>query len=202
MNSNSILETIAVAGLEKCVGKLSKVSAGRWSLADVSVSRSALSEIALERRAGKGGTAVYFEISGAHPFTVMIIFQSADIELISKCFLGFAFPRMADIDHAHELLLSELGNIILNAFMGSLSNALKLSFVPSEPKCLTGKPQFLLESLLAGLDKEQKYSLISIMLDLQCGHLVTQAEVIGIIPKKLEEELEKASGGKFSGDLR
>ncbi|HAH31959.1 MAG TPA: hypothetical protein DCL44_06570 [Elusimicrobia bacterium] len=191
MNANRTLENITVASLEKCVGRLSKVSAGRWSLADVSVSRGALSEIALYRRLGERGPAVYSEVSGDRPFAAMVLFQSADIGIISKCFLGFAFPRMADIDRAEELLLSELGNIILNAFIGSLSNALKRSFIPSQPKCLTGEPRVLLESLAAVLDKEQKYSLISVMLGLQCDHFVTRAEVVGIIPERLEEELEK-----------
>ena len=196
MNANHILENIIIAGLEKCVGKLSKVSAGRWSLEDVKVSRGALSEISLARPTTSGGGAsVYFKVSGDHPFAVMVIFQSADIEFISKCFLGFAFPRMADIDQAEELLLSELGNIILNAFVGSLSNALKKSFIPSGLKSLKGERRFLLESLAAVLDKDRKYSLISTMLDLQCNHFVTKAEVIGIISEKLEEEFKKYAEG-------
>ena len=194
MNADNILENIAAAGLRKCMDKLSKVSAGHWSLADASVSRGALNEIMLKRRSAAGGVAVYFKISGGCPFTAMIIFQSGDIELISKCFLGFAFPRLEEINQAEELLLSELGNIILNSFVGSLSNALKRSFIPSGPKCLKGEPQFLLEALETVLDKEQKYSLISIMLDLQCDRIVTRAEVIGIIPCKLEKEIEKAVG--------
>ena len=202
MDAKHILENIVIAGFEKCVGKLSKMSAGRWSLADVKVSRGALSEISLDRNAGEGGSAVYFEISDNRPLAAMVIFQSADIALISKCFLGFAFPRMADIDQAEDLLLSELGNILLNAFTGSLSNALKRSYIPPGPKCLKGERRFLLESLAAVLEKRQKYSLISIMLDLQCDHLITRAEVVGITPEKLEEELEKASGGELSGDLR
>ena len=55
MNDNRILENIVIAGLEKCVGRLSKVSAGRWSLSDVKVSRGTLSEIALDRPLPSGG---------------------------------------------------------------------------------------------------------------------------------------------------
>jgi hypothetical protein len=40
------------------------------------------------------------------------------------------------------------------------------------------------------------------MLDLQCGKLVTRAEVVGIIPGKLEGDLEKAYGSIFSEDVR
>ncbi|HAH31961.1 MAG TPA: hypothetical protein DCL44_06580 [Elusimicrobia bacterium] len=194
MNANRILENITVASLEKCVGRLSKVSAGRWSLADVSVSRGVLSDMSFERRSGESGAAVYFEISGDCPFTAMIIFQAADIKPISKCFLGFAFKGLADANQSAQLLISELGNIILNSFIGSLSNALKRSFIPSAPKCLTGEPRFLLEALAAFLGKEQKYSLVSVMLDLQCDHIVTRAEVVGIIPEKLEAELKKSVG--------
>ena len=194
MNANKILENIMAAGLRKCMDKLSKVSASQWSLADINVFRGTLNEIMLKRRSAAGGVAVYFEISGECPFTAMIVFQSGDIELISKCFLGFAFSRMAEINQAEELLLSELGNIILNSFVGSLSNALKRSFIPSLPKCLKGEPQFLLEAIETILDKKQRYSFISIMLDLKCDNTVTRAEVIGFIPGKLEKELEKAVG--------
>lgn len=195
MNANNILENIAAAGLKKCMDKLSKISAGHWSLADTSVSWGTLNEIMLKRRSAAGGAAVYFEISGECPFTVMVIFQAKDVKLISKCFLGFAFPRMAEINQAEELLLSELGNIILNSFVGSLSNALKRSFIPSVPKCLTGEPLFLLEALWTMLDKKQKYKLVSIDINLQCDDTITRAEVIGVIPGKLEKELEKAAGG-------
>ncbi|MCX5784455.1 MAG: hypothetical protein NTX59_02070 [Elusimicrobia bacterium] len=195
MNPDSALETIAAAGLEKCLSSLSKASTGRWSLADMSVSRGALSELALDRRAGEGGTAVYFEVSEDHPFAAMLIFRSADRKHISMCFPDYDFPRLVDINQAEDLLLSELGNIILNAFTGSLSNALERSFIPSGVKSLKGSQRFLLESLAAGLGKGPKYSLISIMLGLQCGQLVTRAEVVGIIPEKLEEELKKCSIG-------
>ena len=190
MSANRIFENIVIAGLEKCVEKLSEISAGRWSLADVKVSRGALSEISLDRSLPQGGgEAVYFEVSGSRPFAAMVIFQPADIEVISKCFLGLALPRMAEIDQAGELLLSELGNVIVNAVIGSLSNALKRSFIPSGPRSLKGERQVLLKSLAAVLDKKQKHSLISIMVNLQCGHGVTRAEVVSIIPGKLEEEL-------------
>lgn len=194
MNADNILENIAAAGLRKCVDKLSKISAGHWSLADVSVSWGTFNEIMLKRRSAAGGVAVYFEISGEYPFAVMIIFQTKDVEFISKCFLGFAFPRMAEINQAEELLLSELANIILNSLVGALFNSLKRSFIPSAPKCIKGEPLFLLEALWTMLDKKQKYSLVSMNINLQCDNAVTRAEVIGIIPGKLEKELEKAAG--------
>jgi len=194
MNADNILKNIAAAGLRKCMGRLSKISAGHWSLADTSVSWGTLNEIMLKRRSAAGGVAVYFEISGEYPFTAMIIFQTKDVELISKCFLGLAFPRIAEINLAEELLLLELGNIILNSLVGALFNSLKLSFIPSMPKCIKGEPLFLLDALWTMLDKKQKYSVVSMDINLQCDNAVTRAEVIGVIPGKLEKELEKAAG--------
>ncbi|HAF95101.1 MAG: hypothetical protein A2X34_08680 [Elusimicrobia bacterium GWC2_51_8] len=194
MNTNSIFERVAAAGLEKCVDKLSKISAGHWSLADTSVSCGTLNEIMLKRRSAAGGAAVYFEIAGDCPFTVMMIFQAKDVKLISKCFLGFAFPRMAEINQAEELLLSELGSIILNSLVSALFNSVNRSFIPSVPKCIKGEPLFLLEALWAMLDKEHKYNLVSMDINLQCDDTVTRAEVICVVPGKLEKELVKAAG--------
>ena len=62
---------------------------------------------------------------------------------ISKCFLGYSFSPSPAMDQASELLLSELGNIILNSFVSAMSNALKTVFLPSVPRYVHGVPRDL-----------------------------------------------------------
>lgn len=184
-----ILEQIALASLERCVAKLSRISAGRWSVADVKVSYRSMQDAINDHAASRGtGAAAYFEVKGEFPFTSMIIFRPQDIEIISKGFMGFSFSKLPSLNQAQELLLSELGNIILNSLVSSLSNALKKSFLPTAPKCVQGETQFLLEALWTAVDRGP-HKLVTVTLDLQCDGSVTRSELITLIPESMEKAL-------------
>ncbi|OGS11378.1 MAG: hypothetical protein A2234_00270 [Elusimicrobia bacterium RIFOXYA2_FULL_58_8] len=191
-----ILEDLARASMEKCMARLSRVSAGKWGVAGISVTKRSMAEV-VRHYAGTGrtGTAVYFEVTGEYPFSSMVIFRPEDTEIISRGFLGFSFSRLPGLNQAQELLLSELGNIILNAFISSLSNELKRSFLPSAPKCVNGEARFLLEALWSPLGAEQAHSVVTITLDLQCDGVVTRSEVVAVIPESLELALAAGPRG-------
>ncbi|OGR76428.1 MAG: hypothetical protein A2X32_12595 [Elusimicrobia bacterium GWC2_64_44] len=193
VKAGKMLERVAVAALEKCVSKLSRISAGKWSVAEAHVSLRSMDEAVKEHVSG-GATsaAVYFEIKGEYPFTSMVVFRPDDIEILSRGFLGFSFSKLPNLNQAQELLLSELGNIILNSLISSLSNSLKRSFIPSAPKCVQGEIPFLLEALWASLDCSGKCSLVTVTLNLQCDSTVTRSEVITIIPAAMEAALAAA----------
>jgi hypothetical protein len=185
--AGQILERIAVTSLERCVAKLSRISAGKWSVAHSGVSCRTMEEAIRDHSGTRGtGAAVYFEVKGEFPFTSMVIFRPDDIEI-------FSFSKLPNLTQAQELLLSELGNIILNSLISSLSNTLKRAFLPSAPKCVQGEPQFLLEALWTANDNDKRLSLVTVTLDLQCDNSVTRSEVIAIIPDAMEQALAAAA---------
>lgn len=189
-----ILEQIAVSGLEKCAAKLSRISAGKWSVADVHVSMRSMEEAIKEHSSSAdNGAAVYFEVRGETPFTSMVVFRPEDIEIISKGFLGFSFSKLPSLNQAQELLLSELGNIILNSLLSALSKSLKRGFLPSAPKCVQGQTQYLLEALWTSTDRKSRHSLVTVMLDLQCDSTVTCSELMVLLPESMEAALEASS---------
>ncbi|HBT82279.1 MAG: hypothetical protein A2X31_09735 [Elusimicrobia bacterium GWB2_63_22] len=192
--ASRILESIALLSLEKCAVKLSRISAGKWSVSDVRVSTRSMEETIKDHASERGpGAAVYFEIAGEHPFTAMIVFRPEDIDTISRGFLGFSFSKLPSLSQAQELLLSELGNIILNSIVSSLSNALKRAFLPSAPKCVQGEPRFLLEALWTSLGSEKPHRLVTVALDLDFDKSVTRSEVLVLIPESMEKALTGAS---------
>jgi chemotaxis protein CheY-P-specific phosphatase CheC len=196
IKAGKMLERIAVTSLERCVAKLSRISAGKWSVADVSVSCRSMQEAIFDHSSSRGtGAAVYFEVKGEFPFTSMVVFRPEDIDTISKGFMGFSFSKLPSLNQAQELLLSELGNIILNAIISSLSNALKRSFLPTAPKCVQGETQFLLEALWTAVGRTP-HSLVTVTLDLQCDKTVTRSEVIALIPEKMEKALLSAEAAQ------
>jgi len=188
----ALLGRIAVASLKKCVEKLTRVSAGAWNVDCADMSISTLDE-AVKRHSldeqGADSTAVYFEVKGDFPFVAIMLFRSGDINIISKCMLGYSFSPLPEVTHNGELLLSELGNIILNSFVSAMSNALKRVLVPTAPRCLKGEPKYLLEAMGIAREVKQRYRLVSVKLDIQCGKNSTKSEVLGLIPESLEEEL-------------
>jgi len=192
--ASRILESIALLSLEKCAVKLSRISAGKWAVSEVRVSNRTMEETLKDHAASKGtGAAVYFEIAGEHPFTAMIVFRPDDIDTISRGFLGFSFSKLPRLSQAQELLLSELGNIILNSIVSSLSNTLKRAFLPSAPKCVQGEPRFLLEALWTSVDAKVQHRLVTVALDLDYDKAVTRSEVLVLIPESMEKALTGAS---------
>ncbi|HNW44463.1 MAG TPA: hypothetical protein PKI19_08155 [Elusimicrobiales bacterium] len=192
--NDRILEKIAGASMEKCMAKLSGVSAGKWSVSTIRVSRCSMDEAVRGHAAGRAGAAVYFSVAGEYPFNSMVMFRPEDVEIISRGFLGFSFSKLPGFGHAQELMLSELGNIILNAFISALSNALRHSFLPSAPKCVNGEAEFLLEALWETLPEGRPHSVVTMILDLKCDNSVTRSEVVAVIPESLEQALASAAG--------
>lgn len=188
--ANEILSRIAVASLQKCTEKLSRVSAGVWNIAGANVSMETLDAVMKRYSADDGeSAAVYFDVKGELPFVAILLFDPRDMERISKCFLGYSFSPSPAMNQAGELLLSELGNIILNSFVSAMSKALKTVFMPSVPRYVHGVPRDLLEAMGVSMDLKQGYRSICVKLNINCDKTVTWSEVVGLIPEKLAQAL-------------
>lgn len=191
--ANRLLEKIISARMEKCAAKLSHVSAGKWSVSKVSALRRSLDEVLSGQGAAPGvRTVVFFEISGEYPFTAMVVFRPEDVALISLVYPGGASPKLQAVKHPPEILFPELGNVILNSFIGALFDALNASFLPAAPKCVRGEPQYLLEAVWMTLNPEQHHNVATVTLGLNCAGAEARVEVIAIISENLEKALVSA----------
>lgn len=191
--ANRLLEKIISARMKKCAVKLSRLSAGKWSVTGISALRQTIDNVLNGRGATPGvRTVVYFEISGQYPFTAMVVFRPDDIALISRVYPGGSSPRVQALRQTPEILFSELGNVILNSFIGALFDALSGSFLPTAPRCVRGEPQYLLEAVWMTLNPEQQHNVATVMLGLNCGGAEAHVEVIAVIPETLEKALLSA----------
>lgn len=189
--ANDILERLAVSGLVKCLAKLAKVSAGTWRIRSVKLSRGTLEDAVLQHDFSHPAAAVYFHARGEFPFTSMILFDLEHMELISKCFLGYSFPKAPTFTQTEEVLLMELGNIVVNSLINSVMNALQRSCIPPVPRCVDGDARRVATGAGSGLDPERNYLIITAALAMQCDKKESITEVIGLIPEELERELER-----------
>lgn len=196
LKAGKALEKIAAESLEKCVARLTRVSTAEWNVADSVVSWRSRAEAVKEHEesGSEEGAAAYFDVAGKHKFASLVVFRPSDIGLLSKGFLGFSFSRLSGLSQAQELLLSELGNIIVNSLVSSVSAALGSTFIPSVPKCVRGEIPFLLEALWASSDSAGKHTLVTVILNLRCCDNVARVEVITLIPEDMEAALAALPG--------
>ncbi|MCG2725554.1 MAG: hypothetical protein L6420_04725 [Elusimicrobia bacterium] len=186
-----IIERLAVVNLEKSLTRLSRVSACRWEILDINISFDTLGEGIKKHSFNKDIVwLVHCNIKGEHPFTSFIIFESPNYDCISKFLLGYFLD--VNSQQYKELLLLELGNILLNPMVTFVSNILKKSLLPTMPECVQEKHQNLLKIFENAIDLEENFLIIKVTLGVYSGKSLAKIILFDIIPKKLQTEIEQA----------
>lgn len=187
-NTSGILAGMAEASLQKCLGRLSKVSAGTWEISGIAASRGTI-EDAVKRHDFKNpaASAVYLNIAEL-PLLAMMLFDPDDMENISNCFMGYSFARGPVTTQAEEMMLLELANIVLNSLINSSLNALKKCAMPSVPVYLEGNAVRLLAGLGAVADLKKNFHIIAATLVIRSKKGVSRSEVLALIPEELALE--------------
>lgn len=184
------IESLTALGLAKCLLRISRVSAGTWQVAGSKVSSGTLLDALKHHDFKNPAAAVYFNLKGMSPLTAIMLFDSADLECVSKCFTGHSFRRSGAITPAEEVMLTELGNILLNALVGALLNALKKSFMPTMPIFTEGDFQRVADAISKKVNPNQTFRIAASTLELKCDPSVAKAEVLVLLPEELALELE------------
>lgn len=189
---NDLLKRLAVSSLETCLARLSSVSAGTWSVVSAGVRRETL-QAALKRHPFKSGeaVAVYFSVAGEHPMLSLMLIEPDELECVSRCFLGYAFPGIPGIKLPEEVMLLELGNILLNSVISALSNGLKKVMMPDVPRYKQGDALGLALELGLLPGQAPSFRVIALALDIKSGESVSRSTVLCLVPEELAGELER-----------
>lgn len=187
--ASAILERLAVASLEKCLARISRVSAGAWEITGSRVSLGTLEDALGQHDFTHPAAAVYFHVKGEFPFTALLLVDLNDMEHILQAYLGCTFPHTKEFTFPEEVMLTEIGNIILNSLINAVLNALKRSSMPPVPGCVHGPFSQLAAAL--GTRAGQNCRTVTVSLSISYAGRVSKSEVIGLIPEELENELER-----------
>jgi chemotaxis protein CheY-P-specific phosphatase CheC len=189
-----ILERLAAASLENCLQRVTKVSGAVWQLAGIDISRGTLASAVKLHDFSKDPSAavVYINVTGGLPFTSLLFFNAGDVPHISKCFLEESLAQASGIPQFDEVMLLELGNIMLNAVINYLQNALKKSAIPSVPMLLKGDCGHIAEGLGVYLDPRQSFRIVTSSITVRRDSRVSRGEVQAIISEELAAALERA----------
>lgn len=185
---SAMLERLAVSGLEKCCARISRVSAGAWEISGVRVSRGTVEDALARHDFTHPAVAVYFNVKGEFPFTALLLVDLDDTGHILQSYLGSTFPHSGEFTHPAEVMLTEIGNIVVNSLTNSVMNAIKRSAMPPVPGCAHGDAGQLRAALGGG---DGHYCTVTVSLAVRYGDRVSRGEVIGLIPGELEHELER-----------
>lgn len=189
-NPNATLEILVTQSLAKCLQRLERVSAGTWQVTGAAVTSGTLQDALRQHDFKNPGVAVYFNLKGISPLTAIMIFDPADIECISKCFTGHSFPHGAATTMAEEVMLTELGNIVMNSLINGLLNALRRHSIPTIPGFAEGTLRDLTAELGKTVKVKQDFRIITARLDLKWDTVTAKVEAIALVPEELAMELE------------
>lgn len=193
--TNTTLKRLAVSSLENCLAKLSRVSAGTWNITSADVRPGTLGDaLKMHPFKSREAAAVWFSVACDHPFTAIMLFETDDMECVSKCFLGYAFPGVPGIKLPEEVMLVELGNIVLNSVVSVVSNGLKKVLMPAVPRYAIGDAPGLAAEFAAALDPKRDFRIITLALGIRSGGDVSGSTVLCLMPEKLAGELTGLHG--------
>ncbi len=190
--ADTILQQLAAISLEKCLLRLSRVSAGTWRMTGLDVAPGTLKDALAGTAPGKKVSAVHFTLKAGGDLSALMLFDHDYIECISTAFTGLSFPRTERTTPAEEVMLLELGNIVLNALASSVLNALKKFSMPAVPQFVEGEASALparLDSAEAG----EVCRVISGSLTIQSGQCETVSRIFALVPESMALEIEKAA---------
>jgi hypothetical protein len=184
MAEGNAIQTLALLALEKCLQRLGRVSAGNWRAAGVEVYSGGAAD-ALAPYEGRESAAVYMVMEKL-PLTSVLIVDPADTECISKAFTGHAFPKGRHITVADEVMLTELGNILINAMVNALLNALKITMLPELPGFAAGNAAAIAAALGPSTGPAR---VIEARLALDCGGPAAEILLFVLLPEPLAQRL-------------
>ena len=189
-NQDETIARLTTLSLGKCLLRLSRVSAGAWQVAGVSVSAGTLRDALNSHDFTNQAAGVYFNLAGMSPVTAIMLFDSADLGCVSKCFTGHSFPHGGVITPADEIMLTELGNIVLNSLINSILNALRKSFMPALPLFAQGNRDAIAGEISKQVNPNLAFRIVASTLDLKSGTDLARVQVLVLLPEELALELE------------
>lgn len=185
MAQGDAIRVQTAAGLQRSLQRLGRNSSGDWKLVSVELGPGTLAS-ALAPYDGVQTAAVHMYM-GDLPLTGVLAANPADLEAISKAFTGHAYPRGPRITPAEEVMLTELGNILINVLVNVLLNSLKRSLLPALPYFSAGGAAELAAAIPAATGPSR---LLEARIALHCGGPAAELHLFALISEETARLLD------------
>lgn len=188
---NEAIRRLAAGGLSKCMLRTADVSSWGWELCDINVVSGKIGAALEGADFGPAAASIQVNVRNGAAFSAALVFRSEDIGYISSCFVSGPLYRTSGVKDLEEVMLLEIGNIVLNALLNPLVNALKKSVIPSVPMFIKGGTAAVAAGLGASLDPKLDYRIITASLAMRRDGRMARAGVFCALPEELAGELEQ-----------
>lgn len=199
---NVALQSLSALSIAFCLQRISRASAGTWQVLDTKISYGTFEDALRQHDFKKPAAAVYVGLKGRSPLTAMMLFDPAEVDCVSKCYTGQSFHKAGALTPADEMLLVELGNMVLNALLSALLNALKKSFMPAVPRFAQGNLPELAQELLNAAGIKTSFRIIAVTLGMKSGDCSARSEVFALIPEEMALEIENLRPSPWTPETR
>lgn len=167
------IKDIVREGLNKSLDRLNKVSSAKWNVAGVEFSL---------KKAEYDAVCIYLTAKYENEVISFAMFvDTKDVKDISRIMVGYAFNDYYKLNMAEEVLLLELGNIILNSILSEMSNKIRNAIIPQVPKIIQSDKLFLLENISNILEENQGKTVINSNISLNAGDKKINFEVFSFL---------------------
>lgn len=135
----------------------------------------------IDQRAGSVACAVMQEFKGPFSGNAMLIFPEAKSLALVRLMIGEEVP-LETMTELEQEALTEVGNIVLNASLGTLANLLDLEIDSSLPVYLNGTGATILRDASGRYDEDDRTLLVEVDFDLRhsniSGYVLLMLDVV------------------------
>jgi len=168
--------------LSKTVGNLQKMAGTGWALASFSMEWSSYKSVMLRYPQDEPeGMAVLCSVNGSLPFTTMLILSRADAIIASSSFIKHSFAHLSRFSQMEEIVIAELGNMLLNSFVGVIADTTDTVLLPSAPRCAQGTRTCILEAF-ATMVRDPGLPSCVLKLKIQTPDALISMDAISVLP--------------------
>jgi hypothetical protein len=189
MPTTNSLDQLTLQSLQRCLTRVSGISSGTWRAACAAPYPGGPADALKQYEAA--ATAVYLRLEGLPLFALMLI-NPDELECVSLAFTGHSFPRGQGVNSADQVMLSELGNILLNAMLNPLINAVKKSAMPSLPRFFEGPAAELAAELAALPGPGVPLRVVPAGIALECRGAFASVRLFAFLPEDYALQIERA----------
>lgn len=159
--------------------RLNRISCGKWKL-------SWEENLIASGSVNYDSVCVYFGAGAVEEaMHFALFFDRKDMGMLSRNFIGYSFFVSEKMTKTEEMLVSELGNIILNSMVNAVGNRLGRTFIPSVPKIIQAEKEFALEVISRGLPENRGKTELPGNISIECGGKDAVCEIFSFIPDKI-----------------
>lgn len=174
------VKKIIASGLLRSCERLNKISVFKWDIKDV---RFEIYNQDYE------SLCVYLIAKDFDRVCFLLFIDKKEAKDIFRVFSGYFLSDSLDFKKSYEILISELGNIVLNSVLSELANTLNTSIIPDIPRTINGSKMFLLENISLMLEENKTRVPFSSRVIASAGDNMISMEVYFFIDNNLLKKL-------------